>query len=160
MITSMTMQLTDSRLQDSRKDNPRGNPRAHSRSASRAMLHGMLLSCPACGEGRLYEDGSRLKVANYCPHCAEELYHHRANRMPPWFSAFLSAHFVVFMALLAEWATGAGLWLSIPAVLVWGGLTWLFMPRVKGAIVGLQWAYRMHGFQYAAMCKPRQPRRS
>ncbi len=103
----------------------------------------------------------RLRVANYCPHCSEELYHHRANRMTPWFSAFLSAHFVVLAALLVQWVTGIGLWLLIlPAIGLWGGLTWLLMPRVKGAVVGLQWAYRMHGFQYAAMCKPRHPRRS
>ena len=29
-------------------------------------------------------------------------------------------------------------------------LTFALMPAVKGAIVGLQWALRMHGFDYAA----------
>ena len=29
-------------------------------------------------------------------------------------------------------------------------LTFALMPAVKGAVVGLQWALRMHGFDYAA----------
>jgi uncharacterized protein (DUF983 family) len=29
-------------------------------------------------------------------------------------------------------------------------LTFALMPAVKGAVVGLQWALRMHGFDYSA----------
>jgi hypothetical protein len=28
------------------------------------------------------------------------------------------------------------------------------MPRVKGAVVAMQWAMRMHGFEFAAQGKP------
>jgi len=135
----------------------RSNPAAHARSWLRAMLFGAQLRCPSCGKGHLYEDG-RDKVVNYCPHCEEELYHHRASRMAPWFSAFLAAHFVVFLFLSANWLAHPALWVSIPpAALLWAGLTWLLTPHVKGVIVGLQWAFRLYGFQYAAMCKPRHP---
>jgi uncharacterized protein (DUF983 family) len=33
-------------------------------------------------------------------------------------------------------------------------LTVFLMPRVKGAVVAMQWALRMHGFDYAAQGKP------
>ena len=32
-------------------------------------------------------------------------------------------------------------------------LTFALMPAVKGAVVGLQWALRMHGFDYAAQAE-------
>ena len=31
-----------------------------------------------------------------------------------------------------------------------GAVTAALMPAIKGAIVGLQWALRMHGFDYSA----------
>ena len=37
--------------------------------------------------------------------------------------------------------------LWIPLALL---LTLVTLPRIKGAIVALQWALRMHGFEYAA----------
>ncbi len=121
------------------------------------MFNGARLRCPACGEGRLFEEG--LKAVNYCPHCEEELYHHRAGRMTPWVSAFLAAHVVVIAVFLVEWLTSLPLvWTVLPALLAWAGLTWAVLPSVKGAIIGVQWATRLHGFQYAAMCKPRHPR--
>ncbi len=153
----MSMDVIDSRPVGGPKRLPRCNPQAHARSWLRAMIFGAQLRCPSCGEGHLYEDG-RGKVVNYCPHCEEELYHHRASRMAPWFSAFLSAHFAIFAALAAAWLLHPPLWaLAVPAMILWVGLTWLLMPPVKGMIVGLQWAFRLHGFQYAAMCKPRHP---
>ncbi len=153
----MSMELTDSRLRPVRRETPGSNPEAHARSWPRAMLNGALLRCPSCGEGHLY-DGGRLKVVNYCPHCEEELYHHRASRMAPWFSAFLAAHIVVLAAWIISWFAPLSLgWAALPALAVWAGLTWLLLPSVKGAVVGIQWATRMLGFQYAAMCKPRHP---
>jgi len=141
-----------------------GNPKAHARSGLRAMAHGAMLRCPACGEGHLYEGrngggnkGKSLEVVNYCHSCEEELYHHRADRMAPWFSAFIAANVV----LLIAWACSAfcepPLWAIVPALIAWGLLARLILPSVKGMIVGLQWAHRLYGFQYAAMCKPRHP---
>jgi hypothetical protein len=34
---------------------------------------------------------------------------------------------------------------------------WLLLPVTKGALIGLQWAWRLHGFQYAALCRPYPP---
>ncbi len=56
-------------------------------------------------------------------------------------------HIVVPSLLVTEKLWQPELWLHfivwLPLTLV---LTLLVLPRVKGAIVGLQWALRMHGF--------------
>ena len=92
-----------------------------------------------------------LKVADSCEACGEELHHHRADDAPPYFTMFIVGHIVIPLVLVVEklWAP------SLPVhFIVWTAvtltLTFALMPAVKGAIVGLQWALRMHGFDYAA----------
>ena len=111
-----------------------------------AMRRGFMGRCPACGEGKIYR--AYLKVADACPACGEELHHHRADDAPPYFTIFIVGHFVI-AALLAfeEYWPDAPLWLH---ALLWTSFIvvtsmWL-LPLVKGALIGLQWAQRMHGF--------------
>ena len=56
-------------------------------------------------------------------------------------------HIVVSLVLAVEMAFRPALWLHmafwLPLTMI---LTLLFLPAVKGALVGLQWALRMHGF--------------
>lgn len=111
----------------------------------RAILNGLRLRCPACGAGRLF--GRYLKVNDTCPGCGEALHHHRADDAPPYFTILIVGHVVVGAILPVERAYMPPLWLH---ALVWLPLAlvmslWL-LPRVKGAIVGLQWAFQMHGF--------------
>lgn len=111
----------------------------------RAMLNGLRLRCPACGVGRLF--GRYLKVNDACPGCGEVLHHHRADDAPPYFTILIVGHVVVGAVLPVERAFMPPLWLH---AVLWLPLTlamslWL-LPRIKGAIVGLQWAFRMHGF--------------
>jgi uncharacterized protein (DUF983 family) len=119
------------------------------RSWKQAMWRGFTHSCPACGQGRLY--GKFLKVNDACPACGEELHHHRADDAPPYFTMFLVGHIVIPMVLVVErlWSPALPihfmLWTAVTL-----GLTFALMPAVKGAIVGLQWALRMHGFDVAA----------
>lgn len=113
------------------------------------MLRGALGRCPQCGEGRLF--AGFLKVKDTCEACGEELHHHRADDAPPYFTMFIVGHIVVPLVLLVEKLLRPPL--SVHFVLwtlVTLGLTFALMPAVKGAIVGLQWALRMHGFDYAA----------
>ncbi len=115
------------------------------RSPGKAMGHGFLGRCPQCGDGRLF--ASFMKVSDICPRCGEEFHHHRADDAPPYFTIIIVAHIIIPLVLVVEkvWRpsllTHALIW--IPATLA---LTLLLMPAVKGAIVGLQWALRMHGF--------------
>ena len=95
--------------------------------------------------------GKFLKVADTCDHCGEELHHQRADDAPPYFTMFIVGHIVVPLVLVTEklWAPPLPvhfvMWTAVTIA-----LTLALLPAVKGAIVGLQWALRMHGFDYAA----------
>ena len=47
-----------------------------------ALLNGLRCRCPKCGEGKLFR--AYLKLADRCPNCGVELFHHRADDMPPY----------------------------------------------------------------------------
>ncbi len=115
------------------------------RDAVQASLRGARHVCPACGEGKLY--ASFLKVADACPNCGEELHHHRADDAPPYFTMLIVGHIVVAGVLAVETAYEPELWVH---ALLWGPLllimSLILLPRIKGALIGLQWALRMHGF--------------
>jgi uncharacterized protein (DUF983 family) len=79
--------------------------------------------------------------------CGEELHHHRADDAPPYFTIVIVGHIVVSLVLLVEMTYRPPLWvhmmLWLPLTVV---LALLLLPAVNGALVGLQWALRMHGF--------------
>lgn len=110
-----------------------------------ALATGFRLRCPACGKGRLFR--AFLKIADRCPACAIELHHHRADDAPPYFVMMIVGHIVVPLLLVVETAYKPHIWLHMA---IWPplalGLAIVLLPRVKGAIVGLQWALGMHGF--------------
>lgn len=109
------------------------------------MLRGAAQKCPACGSGRLYS--SYLKVNEQCPSCSEELHHQRADDAPPYFTMLIVGHVVVALVLLVEDMFAPPTWvhaaLWAPTILI---LSLWLLPRIKGALIGLQWAWRMHGF--------------
>jgi uncharacterized protein (DUF983 family) len=110
-----------------------------------SMLRGAAHKCPACGTGALY--WRFLKVADACPKCGEELHHHRADDAPPYFTIVIVGHIVVGLVLAVEMAyrpplwVHAALWLPLTVILALA-----LLPSIKGALIGLQWALRMHGF--------------
>ena len=88
-----------------------------------------------------------LKVADKCPHCGEDLSHQQADDAPPYFTIVLVGHIIVPALLTVELIWHPPMWLDfviwLPAIVI---LSLLFLPRIKGAVVGLQWAMGMHGF--------------
>ena len=88
-----------------------------------------------------------LKVADHCPACGEELHHHRADDAPAYFVILIVGHFIVPAALSVETAFAPSYWIHaalwLPLTL---GMSLGLLQPVKGALVGLQWALRMHGF--------------
>lgn len=121
------------------------NVTAHQRSAWRALKLGWAQRCPACGNGAMYH--KYLKVNDTCPSCKEELHHQRADDAPPYFTMTITAHIVVGGIMLAEQMFAPPTWVHL---VIWLPMLvllslWL-LPRVKGALVGYQWANRMHGF--------------
>jgi uncharacterized protein (DUF983 family) len=115
------------------------------RSVVQAMKRGALMRCPRCGEGRLYR--AYLKVNDICPSCGEALYHQRADDAPPYMTIFVVGHVVIGAMLTVDMAYAWPMWLH---ALVWLPLAVVLslglLPVFKGALIGLQWALRMHGF--------------
>jgi uncharacterized protein (DUF983 family) len=115
------------------------------RSVLTSMLRGAKLACPSCGKGAIYR--RYLKVADQCPSCGEELHHHRADDAPSYFTIVIVGHVVVSLLLAVEMAYRPPLWLHaalwLPLTVL---LALLLLPSIKGALVGLQWALLMHGF--------------
>jgi uncharacterized protein (DUF983 family) len=110
-----------------------------------AAWRGLRGRCPQCGDGKLFR--AFLKINDHCPKCSEALYHHRADDAPPYVVITIVGHIVVGLMLAVEKTWAPDLWIHTA---IWVPLTIIlaiaFLPPVKGALVGVQWALRMHGF--------------
>ena len=110
-----------------------------------SLKRGFRGRCPRCGEGKLFR--AFLKVDNRCSVCGLDFTPHRADDLPAYLVIVIVGHIVVPMILWIEtdYAPSVPLQLSIylPLTLI---LSLLLLQPVKGAVVGVQWALRMHGF--------------
>ncbi|MEZ5771774.1 MAG: DUF983 domain-containing protein [Defluviimonas denitrificans] len=110
-----------------------------------AMLRGWRRRCPACGEGRMFE--GYLKVRPTCPSCGEDLSHHRADDGPAYLTILIVGHLMapLIMVAFVEFRPSP---LVLASTFSAGcvALSLYLLPRLKGVIVGIQWAKRMHGF--------------
>ncbi|WP_095590315.1 DUF983 domain-containing protein [Actibacterium ureilyticum] len=110
-----------------------------------AILRGWRRQCPKCGAGPMLQ--GYLKVRDNCPVCHEELHHHRADDGPAYFTILIVGHLLAPVMLTAFTIYRPdplvlGTCLAVGAVAV----SLYLLPRLKGALVALQWAKRMHGF--------------
>ncbi len=126
-------------------DDPTPPAETSERDATRAMLRGWRLRCPRCGSGPLLR--GYLKVRDACPVCGEDLHHHRADDGPAYLTILIVGHLMAPLMLLVFTR-----WRPEPLVLASTftvgavALSLFLLPRLKGVIVGIQWARRMHGF--------------
>jgi uncharacterized protein (DUF983 family) len=115
------------------------------RSVWQAMSRGFMGRCPHCGEGKLFR--AFLKVNDRCEACGEEYHHHRADDLPAYIVIVIVGHLVVSKFVLVQATLDLPMWAHMA---IWGPLTLLMsvalLQPVKGAVVGLQWANKMHGF--------------
>jgi uncharacterized protein (DUF983 family) len=111
----------------------------------RSVARGFMGRCPHCGEGRLFS--SYIKVVDRCEHCGEEMHHHRADDLPAYLVVFIVGHIVVGAFMGVEAMVDLSTWehLAIWVPITIASSLALLRP-VKGAVVGLQWAFYMHGF--------------
>jgi uncharacterized protein (DUF983 family) len=113
-----------------------------------AMLRGWRGRCPSCGEGRMFR--AFLKVADHCPACGEALHHQRTDDAPAYFVILVVGHVVVPIVLAVETVYAPAYWIH---ALLWLPLTLAMslalLQPIKGALVSLQWAMRMDGFNPA-----------
>ncbi len=122
------------------------SPVAAARPLGLAVRRGLAGRCPNCGEGRLFR--AYLKVNDACPACGEDFTPQRADDAPAYVTILIVGHFVVAGIVAAEY-----IWPDSPVLVdafVWAALavalSLFILPRVKGALIGYQWAVRMHGF--------------
>jgi uncharacterized protein (DUF983 family) len=118
---------------------------AEKRDLWTALKRGLRCRCPRCGEGRLFR--AFLKVDDHCAVCALDFTPHRADDLPAYLVIVIVGHIVVPLALMIEtnYSPPVALQLSIYLPITFIASLLLLQP-VKGAVVGVQWALRMHGF--------------
>ena len=115
------------------------------RPTGRSILRGFRRRCPSCGQGHLFR--GYLKVVGTCPVCREELHHHRADDGPAYLTILVVGHLIVpmihivFTRLRPDPLVMATLFTTLALA-----LALFLLPRLKGVVVGIQWARRMHGF--------------
>jgi len=110
-----------------------------------AMRRGWRRRCPCCGAGPLLR--GYLKVRESCPVCGEALHHQRADDGPAYLTILIVGHLMAPM-ILWVFTTYRPDPLVLASVFSVGtvALSLYLLPRLKGALVGVQWAKRMHGF--------------
>ena len=110
-----------------------------------ALWRGWQRLCPACGKGPMLE--GYLKVRPACPTCGEDFSHHRADDGPAYLTILIVGH---LMAPLLMWAFVESRPSPVTLATVFAigciSLSLYLLPRLKGGLVALQWAKRMHGF--------------
>lgn len=111
----------------------------------RSAIRGLLCRCPNCGEGKIF-DGF-LTVAPRCEVCDEDLSLHRADDLPAYLNIFVVGHVVVgAVMVLMTWKL-MSMWTTLfVAIFLCVASAFLLMRPLKGMVVGIQWALRMHGF--------------
>jgi uncharacterized protein (DUF983 family) len=114
-----------------------------------ALRRGWRRQCPACGCGAMLK--GYLTVRRTCPACGEELFHHRADDGPSWATLMIAGHLMapLLYIVYATWRPEPWV-MAIGFSLLFISLSLYLLPRIKGAIVGFQWARRLHGFGAAA----------
>ena len=110
-----------------------------------AVRNGWRRRCPHCGNGPLL--CGYLRVNDNCTVCREELHHHRADDGPAYLTILIVGH-LLMPAMFVSYIV----WRPDPLALFSAfavsatGLSLYLLPRLKGAMVGFQWARHMHGF--------------
>jgi uncharacterized protein (DUF983 family) len=118
---------------------------AEKRNVWTAMKRGFRGRCPRCGEGRLFR--AFLKVNNNCSVCGLDFTPHRADDLPAYLVIVIVGHLLVPVILWIETDYSPPVWLQLSIYLPFTLIaSLLLLQPVKGAVVGMQWALRMHGF--------------
>jgi uncharacterized protein (DUF983 family) len=106
------------------------------------LSRGLLGDCPACGKGVLFR--GYVKQHQTCSHCGTDLLAYRADDAPAYFTILFVGHILVPAMLTVEIAyhpsTAVHLLLWLPLTIL---LTFALLPRIKGALIGLQWALQV-----------------
>lgn len=115
------------------------------RPLGRSVIRGIANRCPACGSGRLFR--AYLKPVDQCAACGEDMHHQRSDDLPPYIVIMILGHVLVGGYMATDLVFPASTWIHLAIWVPIGILTSLLtIQPVKGGVIGLQWALRMHGF--------------
>ncbi|KQX18366.1 MULTISPECIES: DUF983 domain-containing protein [unclassified Sphingomonas] len=121
------------------------SPSIGERDLRSALLRGLRGECPACGGARLF--GRFLKPVSHCPACGQDWTLHSADDMPAYLVVLILGHVLVPILVAVNMRYDLPMWLDMS---LWPGLALIMalamIQPVKGAVIGFQWAKRMHGF--------------
>jgi uncharacterized protein (DUF983 family) len=113
-------------------------------SWSTVLLRGLRHRCPSCGRGAIF--GGYVRVNNQCDGCGLEFAAYRSDDAPAYFTIAIVGHFIVPAMLILEQASHPATWVHmvtwLPLTLA---MTLALLPRVKGALLGVQWMLRVKG---------------
>ena len=110
-----------------------------------ALARGFRCRCPNCGAGPVLR--GYLKLREQCNVCGEDLTRARADDAPAYLTILLVGHLMapmmhwIFVSFRPEPMVLATIFCTVCV-----GLSLYLLPRIKGMVVGFQWAKRMHGF--------------
>jgi len=123
----------------------RDSAAAEKREVWTAMKRGFRGRCPRCGDGKLFR--AFLKVENNCSVCGLDFTPHRADDLPAYLVIVIVGHLLVPVILWIETDYSPPVWLQLSIYLPFTVIaSLLLLQPVKGAVVAVQWALRMHGF--------------
>jgi uncharacterized protein (DUF983 family) len=115
------------------------------RPLGRSIKRGLTCRCPACGEGRLFR--AFLKPVDHCAACGEDISHHRADDLPAYLVIIVVGHVMMTGYMMTDVVMQVSPWVHLA---IWSPLAVLAaiatIQPIKGGVIGLQWANRMHGF--------------
>ena len=110
-----------------------------------AVMNGLAGKCPSCGQSHLFR--GFLKTVDACGNCGEVMHHHRADDLPPYLAILIVGHLLVGIMIHLDmvWHISPMTYLLImvPLGII---LPLVMLQPLKGMVVGMQWAKRMHGF--------------
>lgn len=142
----MTQQSSTTHIQDAASYQSGGTTTAQDERARwPAIWRGWRGKCPNCGSGPVLH--SYLKVNDTCTVCREEFHHHRADDGPAYLTILFVGHLMapLLHVSFVHWRPEP---LTLFTVFSVGcvALSLYLLPRLKGALIGFQWAKEMGGF--------------
>lgn len=113
-----------------------------------AIRRGAVGKCPNCGQGKIFR--KFLKNHTECNHCQTDFSHHRADDAPAYLTIAIVGHITIYGLLHVEINYEPEPWIQLVTWLpVAAILSFMMIQPLKGALIGLQWAKYMHGFNPA-----------
>lgn len=118
-------------------------------SALVAALRGARNHCPRCDRKPLF--ARYLKPVQRCACCGQDWTLHQADDFPAYIAIFISGHLLapVLIAAGSRELLPMG-WLALVAVVGALLLTIALLQPAKGAVIALQYYWKMHGFDPAS----------